>query len=90
MTNKTDQKAKVAYVKRQKQDRFHTCHWPGCEKQVPPAMWRCKTHGFKLPKRLRDRIWQTYRPGQEKTMDPSKEYLNVATEVQQWIRSNHG
>jgi len=34
----------------------HTCHWPGCNKEVPPAMWGCKTHWFSLPKRLRDRI----------------------------------
>ncbi len=77
------------YVLRQKQTRKHSCHWPGCDKQVPPAMWGCKTHWFRLPKELRDRVWATYRPGQEKDMTPSKEYLAVADEVQQWIRE-HG
>jgi len=51
-------------------------------------MWGCKAHWFSLPKRLRDRIWQTYMPGQERRMDPSDEYLQVAREVQDWIREN--
>lgn len=63
----------------------HTCHWPGCTKHVPPAMWGCKPHWFALPKRLRDRIWATYRPGQEITKDPSREYLAAADDVQHWI-----
>lgn len=64
----------------------HTCHWPGCPKAVPPAMWGCKGHWFALPKSLRDRIWATYRRGQEITKDPSPEYLAAATDVQRWIR----
>ena len=77
---------KADYVRSQGQTRKHHCHWQGCEKQVPPAMWGCKQHWFKLPTRLRNRIWATYRPGQEKNMTPSKEYLEVADEVQRWIR----
>jgi hypothetical protein len=49
-------------------------------------MWGCKGHWFALPKRLRDRIWATYRRGQEITMTPSKEYLAAADDVQRWIR----
>lgn len=79
---------KAEYVRRQGQDRRHTCHWPGCDKQVPPAMWGCKPHWFKLPKRLRDAIWDAYVPGQEQRMDPSDEYLDVAHEVQVWIEEN--
>lgn len=80
--------AKRSYVMSQGQDRNHTCHWPGCEKQVPPAMWGCKSHWFKLPKRLRDRIWDDYVPGQEQRMDPSDDYLATALEVQEWIKAN--
>lgn len=79
---------KREYVKSQGQTRKHHCHWPNCTKDVPPAMWGCKEHWFKLPKRLRDRIWATYRPGQEVTMTPSKAYLIVANEVQEWIKEN--
>lgn len=66
----------------------HTCHWPSCGKSVPPAMWGCSRHWFKLPKRLRDRIWITYRPGQEITKTPSVAYIQAATEVQKWIAEN--
>lgn len=79
---------KAEYVRRQRQDRNHTCHWPGCETQVPPAMWGCKGHWFKLPKYLRDKIWDAYVPGQERRMDPSDEYLAVAREVQDWIAAH--
>lgn len=79
---------KADYVRRQRQDRSHTCHWPDCDRQVPPAMWGCKQHWFKLPKRLRDAIWDEYVPGQEQRMDPSEGYLTVAQEVQDWIRAN--
>lgn len=80
--------SKAEYVKAQKQTRFHTCHWTGCNKQCPPAMWGCKTHWFKLPIALRNKVWRAYVPGQEVTMTPSEAYLIVATEVDQWIRDN--
>lgn len=76
---------KAGYVVRQGQTRTHTCHWPGCPKQVPPAMWGCSGHWFKLPKSLRDAIWREYRPGQEKDGTPSDRYLAVAALVQEWI-----
>lgn len=66
----------------------HTCHWPGCQSHVPPAMWGCKKHWFALPKALRDRVWATYRPGQEITKTPSDAYLKVAQDVQQWIKES--
>jgi hypothetical protein len=81
---------KVRHVKRAGQTRDHTCHWPGCGKQVPPAMWGCRSHWYALPKPLRDRIWATYRPGQEATLTPSAEYLTAAREVQNWIKANAG
>jgi len=80
---------KVTWVKRQSQDREHCCHWPGCRKQVPPAMWGCYPHWMKLPKYLRDKIWSAYRPGQEKDMSPSKEYIKVTREVRNWIKTNY-
>jgi hypothetical protein len=80
--------AKVAHVLRQGQTRNHECHWPGCKVQIPPAMWGCKAHWFKLPKVLRDAIWRSYRPGQEKDQRPSAEYLEAARAVQAWITAN--
>lgn len=80
--------SKAEYVKDQaaRNTRFdHHCHWTGCTRQVPPAMWGCRAHWYKLPQRLRNAIWRAYRPGQELTKDPSVEYLKVAREVQDWI-----
>ena len=84
----SDISKKVHYVKSQGQTRSHHCHWPGCDKQVPPAMWGCTNHWYSLPEHLRKKIWQAYRPGQERTMTPSREYLDVADEVQEWIKAN--
>ncbi len=81
--------SKADYVKSQPaSDPRHICHWPGCGKVVPPAMWGCKQHWFKLPQRLRNRVWATYRPGQEISKTPSTRYLTVAREVREWIAEN--
>lgn len=77
---------KSDYVRSQGQTRNHTCHWPGCTRQVPPAMWGCKKHWFRLPLKIRTRIWRTYRPGQEVDMQPSPEYIEAAEAAQEWIR----
>lgn len=84
----TTRDEKVQHVLKAKQTRGHGCHWPGCAEQVPPARWGCRKHWFALPKHLRDKIWDAYRPGQEETMTPSLEYLDVADEVQKWIRDH--
>ena len=78
---------KADYVRSQGQTRSHHCHWPDCDEQVPPAMWGCRKHWFKLPMRLRNKIWAAYQPGQEVNMTPSREYVAVAREVQDWIRA---
>lgn len=80
---------KVDYVKGQPQTRTHHCHWPGCEKQVPPAMWGCKAHWYKLPIQLRQKIWAAYEPGQEVNGTPSARYVAAAREVQDWIAATH-
>jgi hypothetical protein len=82
--------AKVAHVKRARQTRTHRCHWPGCEKQVPPAKWGCAPHWFRLPQALRDAIWRAYRIAQEETLTPSKKYIEAARAVQTWIREHGG
>lgn len=55
----------------------HRCHANGCEKEVPPKMLCCRRHWFMIPKPLRDRVWATYRSGQEVTKDPSPEYMEA-------------
>jgi hypothetical protein len=67
----------------------HTCHWPGCDQQVPPAMWGCKDHWLKLPKAIRADIQASYRAGQEITKTPSAAYLIAARKAQDWISHRH-
>lgn len=50
-------------------------------------MWGCKQHWFRLPRSLRNRIWDTYVPGQEISKMPSDEYIQAAKDVQEWISS---
>lgn len=76
---------KVDYVLRQGQTRRHHCHWPGCAKQVPPALWGCSAHWYKLPTAIRTAIWRTFNPGQEATMTPSLAYIEAAKAAQEWI-----
>lgn len=85
----TDKRRHVAREARKAPTRRHHCHWTGCAEPVPPAMWGCKKHWFKLPKALRDRVWRAYKPGQEIDMTPSEDYLQVADDVQRWI-AEHG
>lgn len=83
---------KVAHVRAARASGAHSghgCHWTGCDKKVPPAMWGCTKHWYMLPAALRNRIWRAYRSGQEATKTPSREYVEVAREVQGWIAANH-
>lgn len=68
----------------------HKCHWPGCTKEVLPALWGCPPHWYALPKTLRDKVWATYRRGQEVTKTPSAAYVAVAKQVQEWIAAQSG
>ena len=80
--------AKADYVKSQPaDDGRHPCHG-GCGRTCKPAFWGCARCWFRLPNRLRTKIWRTYRPGQEIDKNPSADYLAAADEVQQWIKEN--
>lgn len=76
---------KAAHVRSASQSRKHHCHWPGCVVQVPPAMWGCRYHWFRIPRHLRNNIWHAYRPGQEDDMQVSSVYEAAAKAVQDWI-----
>lgn len=63
----------------------HTCHWLNCSVEVPPNMFCCKKHWFMLPRHIRNKIWVTYRQGQENDKNPSREYIEAAQEARNWI-----
>jgi hypothetical protein len=71
--------AKAAHVRAApNDDHTHTCHWPGCTRQVKPALFSCKPHWFTWPESIRNAIWREYRPGQEISKTPSEGYLRAA------------
>lgn len=69
---------------------MHLCHAIDCETPVPPKMSHCRRHWFGLPKPFRDAIWATYRPGQERTKDPSPEYLRAAWAAKVYLAEKEG
>jgi hypothetical protein len=66
----------------------HTCHWPGCEVEIRPALFCCKPHWFALPRVLRREIGRTYRRGQEADKRPSPEYLATARAALNWAEEH--
>lgn len=43
-----------------------------------------------VPKRLQNRIWETYRPGQEIRKDPSPEYMRAMVAAIQAVEVEEG
>ncbi len=62
---------------------MHTCPAPGCKVEIPRRLLACKTHWLYLPERLRKRIWNAYKPGQERAdgPTPSPEYREALREA---------
>lgn len=79
---------KVEHVQAAPNPGCHGCHWPGCMAEVKPAYWGCRRHWYMLPRLIRAKIWAAYRPGQEVSKKPSKEYVDAANEAQEWIAKN--
>lgn len=76
---------KVEHVLAARDTKGHHCHWPNCDKHVPPARWGCKRHWYTLPPEIRRAIWDAYNPGQETSKDPSGAYITAAKRAQEWI-----
>lgn len=68
----------------------HLCHAVACTTHVPAKLLFCGPHWRRTPKRLRDLIWATYRPGQEISKDPSPLYLVAQSHVVAWVAVREG
>lgn len=68
----------------------HTCHATACDVRVPPEMFMCRRHWFSLPKRLRARVWATYRVGQCDDWNISHAYAEAAREAVVFIATKEG
>lgn len=56
----------------------HACHVPGCPQEVHPRLLMCYYHWRMVPFRLKERVWASYRSGQEIDKTPSDAYLVAA------------
>lgn len=43
----------------------HRCAAQGCTREVPVRMLMCRTHWFRVPLHLRNRIWAGYHRGMD-------------------------
>lgn len=57
----------------------HTCHAPLCQVIVAPEMLMCRLHWYRVPRKLRNRVWATYRVGQCDDWQITREYARAAS-----------
>lgn len=65
----------------------HYCHVKGCQKQVAPKFLMCAPHWRLVPQALKRDVWRLYRPGQEVTKDPTREYLEAAEAACKYVEN---
>lgn len=68
----------------------HTCHAVNCERNVPPWMHMCKPHWSMVPRTFQRALWVTYRPGQERDLQPSAAYLRAAANCVRSVAEQEG
>lgn len=71
----------------------HTCHAAGCDEVVPRRMFMCRRHWAMIPKKMQQRVWAEYTPGQERLSGkawPSDEYIRVTIAIIDWLRRHEG
>jgi hypothetical protein len=56
----------------------HHCHARGCSTPVRPELLMCYSHWRKVPPRLQQLVYSTYRPGQCDDKRPSKAWHDAA------------
>lgn len=55
----------------------HQCVARGCTRLVGQAHLMCGHHWRRVPRKLRQRIWGTWRPGQQYDHDPSPDFVHA-------------
>lgn len=59
----------------------HHCHATDCKTPVPPEMFMCRMHWYKVPYNQRQAVWRAYRVGQCDDMNPNQDYCLAAREA---------
>lgn len=65
-----------------------TCAAPGCTAQLTLARYfMCWKHFFKLPEALRNTLWDSFQPGQERgKVKPSAEWIRARDEAVELVK----
>lgn len=66
----------------------HLCHATGCPVETPPRLFMCGRHWGMLPTEMKNDINRLFRPGQEVSKTPSKQYMLAALAAVKWLRKN--
>lgn len=66
----------------------HGCRWVGCSRMVPLNMWSCRQHWYRLPAKIRNGIWASYRPGQEDDLNPSPGWIEADEAARRYSEQN--
>jgi hypothetical protein len=65
----------------------HTCPVPTCPTTISNYLVMCKTHWYRVPLDLRNRLWDEVVPGQlDGTVSPSDAYLAVLQDCLQALK----
>jgi uncharacterized protein (DUF3820 family) len=65
----------------------HVCHAEGCNVSTEPRMLFCLKHWRMVPASIQRAVWREYRPGQERDKKPSAEYLVVARQAIEAVKT---
>jgi hypothetical protein len=66
------------------------CPVPGCEEQIDRTRLMCRHDWYRVPKRLRDRVWRTWRSGREAGSRQHREAVLKAIAVARVARLPRG
>lgn len=64
----------------------HKCHATGCDKPVSPRLLMCAAHWSLVSSELKSKVYEHYRPGQERDKRPTMAYLDAALEAVRYVK----
>jgi len=63
---------------------MHRCKWNGCHRTIASTLYMCAEHWFRLPRALRNELWDGYRRG-----ITSNQYVAADEQIQDWVALHH-
>lgn len=57
-----------------------TCHATACKQPIATDRFMCVKHWYMLPRYMRLKLWDAFKPGEVDDLDPNRKYCEVARE----------